>query len=170
MPIYEFYCADCHAVFSFLSRLPNTKKRPACPRCDRPRLERRASAFAISRGRAEPSSDEGPPEGFDEAKMEQVMAEMARDADQADENNPRHMARMMRKLFDGTGMQLGPGMEEAIRRMEAGDDPDKIEEEMGDLLAGEEELPFAAGGGAAGLRALRRKLKPPSVDRTLYEL
>ena len=101
---------------------------------------------------------------------EQVMAEMARDADQADENNPRHMARMMRKLFDGTGMQLGPGMEEAIRRMEAGDDPDKIEEEMGDLLAGEEELPFAAGGGAAGLRALRRKLKPPSVDRTLYEL
>ena len=26
------------------------------------------------------------------------------------------------------GMDLGPGMEEAIRRMEAGEDPDKIQE------------------------------------------
>ena len=171
MPIYEFYCADCHTVFNFLSKTPNTAKRPACPRCGRPQLERRASAFAISKGLAEPESDGGPPEGFDETRMEQVMAEMAREVDHVNEDDPRQMAQMMRKLFDGTGMRLGPGMEEAIRRMEAGDDPDKIEEEMGDVLAGEEDSLFVPGEGAGGgLRALRRKLKPPSVDQTLYEL
>jgi putative FmdB family regulatory protein len=168
MPIYEFYCADCHTVFSFLSKTPNTAKRPACPRCRRPRLERRVSAFAISKGLAEPESDGAPPEGFDEARMEQVMAEMAREVDHVNEDDPRQMAQMMRKLFDGTGMRLGPGMDEAIRRMEAGDDPDEIEEEMGDILAGEEDSLFEPGRG--GLRALSRKLKPPSVDQTLYEL
>jgi putative FmdB family regulatory protein len=171
MPIYEFYCADCHTVFSFLSKTPNTRKRPACPKCDRPRLERRASAFAISKGLAEPAGEECMPEGLDEARMERVMADMAQEIDGADEDDPRQMARVMRKLFDGTGMSLGPGMEEAIRRMEAGEDPDKIEEEMGDLLEGEEETTFGQGGGGRGrLKALRRRLEPPAVDRTLYEL
>jgi hypothetical protein len=58
-------------------------------------------------------------------------------------------------------------MDEAIRRLEAGEDPDEIEEEMGDAL--EQEDPFAAGGAAGGLRNLRRRL-PPSRDETLYEL
>ena len=44
------------------------------------------------------------------------------------------MAKMMRKLSDATGMKFGESMEEAMRRMEAGEDPDKIEDEMGDLL------------------------------------
>ncbi len=167
MPIYEFYCADCHTVFSFLARTPNTAKRPACPRCGRAELERRVSAFAISRGLSESESD-GAPEGFDETRMEQVMAEMAREVDHVNEDDPRQMAQMMRKLFDGSGMRLGPGMEEAIRRMESGDDPDKIEEEMGDLLAGEEDSLFEPGAG--GLRTLRRKLTRPSVDQTLYDL
>jgi hypothetical protein len=57
------------------------------------------------------------------------------------------MARMMRKLFDTTGLPLGPNMEEAIRRMEAGEDPDKIEEELGDLL--DQEDPFGGEPGPA---------------------
>lgn len=28
MPIYEFYCSDCHAIFNFLSRQMNISKRP----------------------------------------------------------------------------------------------------------------------------------------------
>jgi putative FmdB family regulatory protein len=171
MPVYEFYCADCHTVFSFLSKTPNTRKRPSCPKCSRPRLERRVSSFAISKGLAEPAGEEALPEGFDEARMERVMAEMAREVDGVDEDDPRQMARVMRKLFDGAGMHLGPGMEEAIRRMEAGEDPDKIEEEMGDALEGEDATLFGEGGGRRGrLKALRRRLAPPAVDRTLYEL
>ncbi len=77
------------------------------------------------------------------------------------------MAGLMRKLYDATGLQLGPGMEEAIRRMEAGEDPDQIEEEMGDLL--EDEDPFSLSG-KPDLKRLRSRLAPPQVDETLYEL
>ena len=73
----------------------------------------------------------------------------------------------MRRLYEATGLGLGPGMEEAIRRMEAGEDPDAIEDELGDVLG--EEDPFAAGGRPA-LQGLRRRLAPPTVDSTLYEM
>jgi len=167
VPIYEFYCADCHTVFNFLARTPNTEKRPDCPRCGRPKLEKKLSRFAISKGRSESEGGDGLPEGFDEAKMEQVMAELAREGEGIDEDDPRQMARMMRKLRDATGMDLGPGMEEAIRRMEAGEDPDKIEEEMGDLLESDE--PGIPEGGGK-LHRLSKRFKAPEVDEALYEL
>lgn len=166
MPIYEFYCGQCHTVFSFLARSADISRRPACPRCGRPELERQASPFAISKGRPEASGEEGLGD-LDESRMERVMAELAQEAEGIDENNPRQMARMMRKLYQSTGLPLGDGMEEAIRRMEAGEDPDKIEEEMGDLLEGEE---LSVDKGSERIRALRRKLSPPRIDETLYEL
>jgi hypothetical protein len=56
--------------------------------------------------------------------------------------------------------------------MESGEDPEKVEAEMGDVF---EEDPFAAGGGAPPepkerLARLRRRLLPPSVDPELYEM
>jgi len=167
MPIYEFYCVDCHTVYSFLSRTINTTKRPACPRCGRPELERRVSRFAISKGRSESPEPEGLPPGFDESKMEQAMEDLAREAEGMNEDNPRQMARMMRKLYESTGMQLSDKVQEAVRRLEAGEDPETIEEEMGDFL--DEENPLLGGSGGS-LRGLSRKLKPPRVDETLYDL
>jgi hypothetical protein len=97
--------------------------------------------------------------------------------DSIDENDPRQGARLMRKLFSATGMPVGGGMEEALRRMEAGEDPEKIEEEMGDVF---EEDPFGGLLGGEGAEAgpdegkknlgrLRRML-PPAHDPGLYEL
>lgn len=163
MPIYEFYCSTCHVVFNFLSRSVNTEKQPACPRCSRPGLERRVSLFAISKGRKEEDSEL--PGDLDEAKMERAMEAMAGEFEGIDEDDPRQAARLMRKLYDATGMRLGAGVEEAIRRMEAGEDPDKIEEEMGDVLEGED--PFSA---RDGVKGLRKKFLPPAHDETLYEL
>ena len=60
MPIYEFYCSDCHTVFNFLARKTADRRRPDCPRCRRPKLERRASTFAVSSGRGEPSDEDLP--------------------------------------------------------------------------------------------------------------
>jgi putative FmdB family regulatory protein len=178
MPIYEFYCRHCHRVFSFLSRAVNTRKTPACPRCDRRELTRRASAFAISKGRTEEPKPEAPPPDIDEARLERAMEALAGDMDSLDENDPRQGAHLMRKLFDATGMPVGTGMEEALRRMEAGEDPEKIEEDMGDvleddpfggLLGGEdgEQDPDAGKKKSAG--RLRRML-PPSVDPELHEM
>ena len=167
MPIYEFYCATCHAIFSFLSRSVNTSKHPACPRCARPRLERRASAFAISKGRGESQAEDGLPD-IDEARMEHAMSTMAQEADGLDEEDPRQMARLMRKLYDSTGLSLGEGVEEAIRRMEAGEDPEKIEEQLGDQL--DEDDPLLGTGPKKLTRGMRKRLRPPSVDDTLYEM
>lgn len=101
---------------------------------------------------------------LDEARMEQAIQAMAGEMEGLDENDPRQMARFMRKLTEATGMDLGTGMEEAMRRLESGEDPEKIEEEMGDLFDGEN--PFSR----EGMRGLKRKFTPPSHDDTLYTL
>jgi putative FmdB family regulatory protein len=165
MPIYEFYCEDCHTVFNFFSRRVNVDKRPACPKCGRPEIERRVSLFAISKGRK--TEDDDMPD-MDEDRMMKAMEALAGDMDGVDEEDPRQAAQMMRKLFDATGLKLGAGMEEAIRRMEAGEDPDRIEEELGDVL--EEEDPFGAMQGKTTIKDLKRRFLPPKVDETLYEL
>ena len=63
-------------------------------------------------------------------------------------------------------MPLGPAMEEAVRRMERGEDPDRVEADLGEAL--DDEDPLSGGGGALG--KLRRRLRPPRVDSTLHEL
>ena len=180
MPIYEFYCSDCHRIFSFLSRSVNTEKKPDCPRCGRPGLARRVSSFAISKGRKEepatPAEPDLPglPPGLDEARLEQAMASLAQEAEGLNEDDPRQGAQLMRRLFEATGLPVGAGMEEALKRMESGEDPEKIEEEMGDVM----EDPFGMDGASdAGekeprrtLAGLRRRVLPPSVDPELHEM
>ncbi len=166
MPIYEFYCPDCHTVFNFLSRSVNTTTRPHCPRCKRPELERKASAFAISKGRAEPTEDGLA--GVDDSRLERAMQTLAKESEGIDGGDPREMARLMRKVYDSTGLPLGESIDEAIRRLEAGEDPDSIEEAMGDVL--DEEDPFAAGPGGRILKRIKRRLRPAAIDDSLYEL
>lgn len=166
MPVYEFYCADCHTIFNFLSRRANTETKPDCPRCGSTGLERQVSGFAISRGRTEDGKIEGMPD-IDEAKLEKVLMGMAGEIDGMNENDPRQMARLMRKLSDATGMNLGSGFEEAIRRLEAGEAPEKIEAEMGDAFADDNmENIFHKG----GIKGLRQKYTPPAHDDTLHPL
>jgi putative FmdB family regulatory protein len=173
MPIYEFYCPHCHRLFNFLSRSVNTDKVPPCPRCAGKDLARRASAFAISKGRKEePAKAPGPEADVDQARLERAMESMAGEMERIDENDPRQGARFMRRMFEAAGVPVAGGMEEALRRMEAGDDPEKIEAEMGDVFEGD---PFSALGEkdpaapARGLAGLRRRL-PPSVDPELHEM
>ena len=163
MPIYEFYCGDCNTIFNFFSRTVNTSKKPKCPRCRKKTLSRQMSPFAIS-GRA---SEEGDLDDFpmDEARMEKAMQALAGQAENMNEDDPRQAANLMRQLSDMTGLELGAGMTEALRRMESGEDPDQIEAEMGDIL--ESEDPFVMPG-KKGARAGTRKA--PQRDETLYDL
>lgn len=152
MPIYEFACPRCRKIFSFLSKRINPDRTPACPKCGNRKLGKQVSAFALLKGVAEPkAADNLGPDGepmpdLDDAKMERAMSELERDMDHLDENNPRHMAHMMRKMKEA----MPPGMmpkelDIAIRRLEAGEDPDKIEEDMGDVLGD-----FIGGDGGEG--------------------
>jgi putative FmdB family regulatory protein len=166
MPIYEFYCGSCHVVFNFFSRRVDTTKRPACPRCGRPKLERKVSRFSTLGKSGGELAGEAGPEDFDEAKMEGLMESMARESEGIDENNPRQIARMMRKFHDAAGMPLDAKTDEAIRRMEAGESPEKIEEELGDVFG--EAGPDLDAAPEGPRRKARRR--PPAVDETLYDL
>ncbi len=167
MPIYEFYCEDCHMIFNFFSRRINVDKRPACPRCGKPELEKKMSIFSISKNLSE-ENDMGPLGDIDESKLERAMMSMASEAENIDENDPRQAAKFMRKLFDSMGLEVGGSIDEAIRRMEAGEDPEKIEEEMGDAF--DDEDIFSNLMTKKGIKGLKRKYLPPQVDETLYEL
>jgi hypothetical protein len=103
---------------------------------------------------------------FDEAKMEQAMRMMASEAEKINEDDPRQAANLMRKLSDMTGLELGPGMREALSRMERGEDPEAVEADLGDRL--EEEEPFLMPGKKGGLG--QRKWSAPKRDETLYDL
>ncbi len=169
MPLYEFYCPDCHTIYNFFSPRINTEKQPDCPKCARPALERQVSVFAISKNRSDdaagPDGADGMPDlsGMDEAKLERAMAMMAREAEGMDEDDPRQAAQLMRKLCDVTGMNFGEGMEEALARMEAGEDPEQVEAEMGDMF---ENMDFSP----TGAKKLGRALRPPAHDETIYDM
>jgi len=165
VPMYEFLCEDCNRIFNFLARTPEAAKRtPACPKCGGRRMSKRLSLFATgrkgsgsSKGRessAPEADDDLSP--ADEARMERAMAEISRDMESVDENDPRQLASVMRRLSDASGESLTPEMDEMLRRLEAGEDPDKVEEEMGDALG--EEGPDGGAGGA------------PTYDDGLYDL
>ncbi|MBW6484851.1 MAG: zinc ribbon domain-containing protein [Syntrophobacterales bacterium] len=161
MPIYEFYCENCNTVFNFFSRGVNTQAAPICPRCQGP-LKRQMSLFAkVSRGKEESAGEEMPQ--LDEAKMEKAMAMLAGETEKMDENDPRQAAQLMRKLSDAAGISFGDGMEDALNRLEQGEDPDRIEEELGSLLEAEEPVLFNKKGSG-------RKRTAPCVDETLYDL
>ena len=141
MPIYEYACPKCRVIFNFLSKRINPDRLPVCPKCGNKKMTKQMSRFAMSRGlkepaaKTEPESGEPPMPDFDDPRMERAMMEMERDMEHLDENNPKHMAHMMRKMKD----LMPPGtmpkeLDVAIKRLEAGEDPEKIEEDMGDVL------------------------------------
>ena len=160
MPIYEYACDKCRVIFNFLSKRINPERLPVCPKCGNKKMTKQMSRFAMSRGAKEPvpapdaEGGDAPMPDMDDPRVERAMMEMERDFEHMDENNPRHMAHMMRKMKD----IMPPGavpkeLDVAIKRLEAGEDPEKIEADMGDVLGdlmggADDENP--AGGGGRG--------------------
>ncbi len=157
MPIYEFACPKCRRIFSFLSKRVNPSHSPDCPKCGRKNLSKEVSRFAMLKGVAEPKAaaddtgNEPPMPDMDDPRVARAMSEMERDMEHMDENNPKHMAHMLRKMKDiMPSGSIPKEFDVAIRRLEAGEDPEKIEADMGDLLGdfmGGEDGPGGAGGG-----------------------
>lgn len=169
MPIYEFYCPDNHKIYQFLARtLSMNGKTPRCPEDAAFRMERRVSRFAFVKGLKEDTADD-PFAGVDDAKMESLMAEMERDMAGMDENNPdpKQLGHFMRKMTDAMGDKVPEEMREMVRRLESGEDPEKLEAEFGG--ADDEE-----GGGVdffnQTVKKIRAGLKAPTRDPKLYEM
>ena len=164
MPIYEYYCPACHVIFNFFARTMTVTQQPTCPRCKKQELSRQVSMFAVTG----PGGDSAePPLPANDQRMEQAIASLAGEAESMNPDDPRQAADLMRRFSNMTGMKFGEGVEEALGRLEAGEDPDKIEQELGDqlededvLLAGEGKEGAGAGGGKG----------MPERDPTLYDL
>ncbi len=164
MPIYEFYCENCNTVYKFLSRQINTETVPDCPRCKSIKLNRQVSLFNTGAGTENSDNTDGLMPDIDEDKILKAMNMLEREAGNINEDDPRQATLLMRKLSDAAGLHMSENMEEALSRIEQGEDPDKVEQEMSSMLENEE--PFVAGSKSkkSGSR------KNPLVDERIYEL
>ncbi|MEQ9620196.1 MAG: zinc ribbon domain-containing protein [Deltaproteobacteria bacterium] len=165
MPIYEFFCKKCNTIYKFFSRTIDTTTVPKCPKCRRAKLERVFSSFATVRSKGEDSGPGADMPDIDETKLERAVELLEKESRGIDEDDPRQAADLMRKLTDAAGISMGEGMEEAIARLEKGDDPEEIEREMGDLLD-DESFKFDSKKKKRGKKADAK----PEIDETLYEL
>jgi hypothetical protein len=119
-------------------------------------MSKQVSRFAAPRGSKEPAGagmegEETSMPDMDDPRVMRAMSELERDMEHLDEHNPKHMAHMMRKMKDLLPAGAAPKeLEVAIKRLEAGEDPEKIEADMGDILGdfmGEGQEGCGPGGG-----------------------
>jgi len=130
MPIYEYLCGRCNTIFQFLVRHPSSETAPVCPECKKgDRMERVMSTFSVKSGSSS-------------------IEDMADDPSMAglDTEDPKAMASAIRRMADEMGEDLGPEVNEALSRLEAGEDPEKIERDL-------EESGFDIGEGGSPSRA-----------------
>jgi hypothetical protein len=175
MPIYEYFCPDNRRIYSFFARsLRYADKLPRCPDNPKWKMEKMLSGFAIT-GRAKEETADPGGDDMDDAKMEAAMNAMEREfGSVADSDNPdpRAMAAMMRRMGEITGQKMPAEMDEVIARLEKGEDPDKLEEEYGDVfekMEGMGEEGDASEAGPEGRGKLRRKRRI-TRDPKLYEM
>lgn len=184
MPIYEYYSPDTNKIYSFYAKtLAQGRTIPKCPDNPRARMRKLVSAFAVtgSRGKEPEGRDAtGAGSGGDpaeDARMEAAMGAMEREFANVDENDPRAMARMMRRMAELTGESFDEPMEEAVRKLEEGADPESLEDDLGGAFGEDEDAGGPMGEGPdpaakepkepkARFKARRR---PPTRDPKLYD-
>jgi hypothetical protein len=166
MPIYEFYCPSNNKLYSFLARtLAYRDLVPQCPDDPALTLEKRISAFAII-GKAKEQTDDDPFAGVDDAQMESLMTEMESEMSGMDDENPnpRQLGHFMRKMTDMMGDKTPPELREMVRRLEAGEDPEKLEAEFGDFEDGDGDAFFGQ------MRKIIHSARKPIRDPKLYDI
>jgi len=152
------------SLFVFRPQSFAGKNSPALPGQAGREMERMISRFAVT-GRA--SEKKRCSRLLPNPRMERVMAEMEREMSGMDESNPdpRALGRMMRKMTEATGQQMPKEMEQMIRRLESGKDPEELEEEFGNAFENMD-LPEEPVGDDPG--AQPRRPRQPVRDPALY--
>jgi hypothetical protein len=184
MPIYEYYCPDNNKIYQFFAKtIAQGLTVPKCPGNPRFRMRKIVSTFAVRSGGGKAEEAAGSPEtaaggagAGDDPRMDAAMSEMEREFSSVDENDPRAMGRMMRRMTELTGEKMDGEMEEVVRKLEEGADPESLEDQLGGDEAGGDD-PY--GDGPAGAEApkdpkeprqkFRSKARPPVRDPGLYD-
>jgi putative FmdB family regulatory protein len=118
MPIYEYRCQDCRRRVSLLFRsFADIGDKPACPRCGGTNLTRLISRVSVVRSEDSRLDDLSDPSMLDGL----------------DEQDPKSLARWMRKMSGEVGEEMPPEFDEVIDRLESGQSPEEIEQSMPNL-------------------------------------
>ncbi|MDP9180107.1 MAG: zinc ribbon domain-containing protein [Chloroflexota bacterium] len=117
MPIYEYRCNACRKCTSVFVRTVSSPAAPTCEHCSSADVERLFSRVAVLRG----------DDGLDLA--ESSLGDV-------DENDPRSVAKWVRKMSREMGEPLDGGMQSELERMEAGETPDDDSLDDGDHFGG----------------------------------
>jgi len=116
MPIYEYFCNDCRKRFSRFWKTISADQGACCPACGSGDLTRLLSRVAVI--------------SSEESRLD-ALADPGNFGDM-DENNPRSIARWMKKMGQETGEDMGGEFDEMIGRVEAGETLEDIETSMSD--------------------------------------
>jgi putative FmdB family regulatory protein len=118
VPIYEYRCHDCRRRVSlFFRSFSDIKDEPSCPRCGGSHLTRLISRVAVVR-----SEDSR----LDDLSDPSMLGDL-------DENDPKSIARWMRRMSAETGEEMPSEFDEVIDRLESGQSPEEIESAMPDM-------------------------------------
>ena len=109
MPIYEYECQGCRRRVSLLIRRLSAAEAPRCPRCGSAALSRLMSRFTTVKSEDARLDSLADPSGYGDL----------------DENDPRSVARFVKKMGQEMGEDLGEDLDAAVdEAMAGGDGPD----------------------------------------------
>ena len=142
MPIYEFYSPDNHKIYSFYSRtIKNSDIFPLCPDGEKLKMRKMVSAFSVTGngGDGDEVNDDSEVDPFSklsDAQSSSAMKEMENAISGMDEENPdpRQMGSLMRKMCEMTGEKMDGVMEEVVRKLEEGANPEELEDSLGSAM------------------------------------
>jgi putative FmdB family regulatory protein len=100
MPIYEYYCDACRKISSFLLLRSTEEIEPYCKKCKSKDVRRILSRVAILKS--------------EEQRMESLL-DPSKLGD-LDENDPRSVEKLMKRMGSELGDELGEGFEEEMEQ------------------------------------------------------
>ena len=105
MPIYEYRCGSCRRKVTVLTLRASETVQPECDRCGSRDLSRLMSRFALVRS--------------EESRLDSLADDSSLGG--LDENDPKSMARWMKRVGSELGDELGGGeLDEMVDSMESG--------------------------------------------------
>jgi putative FmdB family regulatory protein len=117
MPNYEFRCLNCRKRFEVFFTYSQYGTQPViCPHCKSDNVQRKVGRIRVARSgesRMDSLADPSSMDGLDE--------------------DPRALGRMMRKMSGELGEEMGPEFDEVVGRLESGQSPEQIEQDLPDL-------------------------------------
>jgi len=124
MPIYEYRCAGCRKKVTILTLRVSEAVEPVCEHCGSRDLKRLMSRFAMVRSEESRLDDLADPSSLDGL----------------DENDPKSVARWMRKMGKELGEDGGEDFDEMVDELEAGGEGDDADDDGGADDAGGDDL------------------------------